>query len=236
LIYVRIAAQLREEILSGKLPPGHRLPSEAELGRQFAASRTSVREALRVLVAQRLVDTSRGATGGSSVRQLDHREVMDMLKDNMRSLMIGQGSTHDDMEELRELLEVSATWLAAERRTEEQLERIAACIPARADDFPSVEQTQRNLRFHYEILEATGNKLLHLFAEPILVSINLFSLEQAHQLPYYQGVAREHRQILRAIRDRDQPAARAAMAKHVERLRFSETGDDPKSPFAGLCY
>ena len=142
LIYVRIADTLRESILSGQLPPGHRLPSEAELGRQFGASRTSIREALRVLVSQRLIDTSRGATGGSTVRQLDHLEVIDILKDNIRSLMIGRGSTHDEMEEVRELLEVSATWVAARRRTEEQLARIASCIAPVSLSLPPHEQTQ----------------------------------------------------------------------------------------------
>jgi GntR family transcriptional repressor for pyruvate dehydrogenase complex len=235
LIYVRIADTLRESILSGRLPPGHRLPSEAELGRQFRASRTSIREALRVLVSQRLIDTSRGATGGSTVRQLDHLEVIDMLKDNIRSLMIGRGSTHDEMEEVRELLEVSATWVAAQRRTEEQLARIASCIAPVGLSLPTHEQTQLNLRFHYEILQATGNRLLHLFAEPILVSINLVAQQQQHDLAYYRMVAREHQKILIAIRDQNQSAARDAMSEHVLHLR-SKPSAGPGSPFTGLCF
>jgi len=236
LIYVRIADTLREGILSGQLPPGHRLPSEAELGRQFGSSRTSIREALRVLVSQRLIDTSRGATGGSTVRQLDHLEVIDMLKDNIRSLMVGRGSNRDEMEEVRELLEVSATWVAAQRRTEEQLARMASCVAPVSLTLPTHEQTQLNLRFHYEILQATGNRLLHLFAEPILESINLVSQQEQEQgLAYYRMVAGEHWRILDAIRDRDQSAARDAMSEHVLHLR-SEPAAGPGSPFTGLCF
>jgi GntR family transcriptional repressor for pyruvate dehydrogenase complex len=236
LIYVRIADTLREQILSGQLPPGSRLPSEAELGNLFGASRTSIREALRVLVSQRLIDTSRGATGGSTVRRLVHREVMDLLKDNMRALMIGSGTSHDEMGELRELLEVSATWVAASRRSDEQLERIASCLWPVDRKLPSVEQIDTNLRFHYEILAATGNRLLHLFAEPVLVSINLISVEVPHDLTYYRRVAVEHAAIYEAIRDRDQPAARDAMSAHVAYLRTPGSSGEAELPFAGLCF
>jgi GntR family transcriptional regulator, transcriptional repressor for pyruvate dehydrogenase complex len=236
LLYVRIADSLREDILSGKIPPGSRLPSEAELGRLFAASRTSVREALRVLVSQRLITTTRGARGGSFVRQLNHSEITEMLRDNMRSLMVGHGPDVAEMEELRELLEVSATWMAAKCRTDEQLKRMAACVNAAVPDNPTAEQIKSNLGFHHEILRATGNRLMHLFAEPVLASINLVTQEQPKSPAYYRSVTLGHRMIFQAIADRDQAAARDAMSEHVSYLRMSHAKARSRSPFHGLCF
>jgi GntR family transcriptional repressor for pyruvate dehydrogenase complex len=189
-----------------------------------------------VLSSDRLIDTTRGASGGSTVRQPDQHEAIDMLTDNMRSLMVDRDRTTHEMEELRELLEVSATWLAASRRSEQQLKRIAACVFPVGRNLPTGDQIQLNLRFHYEILVATQNSLLHLFAEPILSLINQVSQKQPQSLSYYRRVSREHRAILLALRDRDQEAARRAMSAHVGSLRASADGAACVSPFVGLCF
>ena len=65
--YEQVADQLRELIVTGELPQGGRLPTETELARQLGVSRTTVREALRLLAAQGLIRTAKGQTGGSYV-------------------------------------------------------------------------------------------------------------------------------------------------------------------------
>src|SRR5882672_6818315 len=68
-----ILQQIREAVLTGKFQIGDRLPNERTLAEQFAASRTSVREALRGLEQQGVIYTKKGVTGGAFVADLDHR-------------------------------------------------------------------------------------------------------------------------------------------------------------------
>ena len=70
-----ILQQIREAVLTGKFQIGDRLPNERTLAEQFAASRTSVREALRGLEQQGVIYTKKGVTGGAFVADLDHRLV-----------------------------------------------------------------------------------------------------------------------------------------------------------------
>ena len=139
------------------------------------------------------------------------------------------------MEDLREVLEVTATWQAAVNRTEEQLARLWNSIPPLAPGArPTEEDTQTNLSFHYVILEATGNRLLHAFSEPVLVTINAVTVaENEYETEYYHRVRRDHIKIAKAIEAKDQRAAALAMTEHVFHLR-SATGLEPTSPFTGL--
>jgi DNA-binding FadR family transcriptional regulator len=87
------------------------------------------------------------------------------------------------------------------------------------------------------VLAATGNRLLHLFAEPILVSINAESLQQRRTRGgYHRDVYQEHREIVAAIRAKDQQAARAVMSRHIGGLNFAQADHSSGRPFAGLCF
>ena len=64
--YEQVADQLRELIVTGELAPGERLPTETVLAREFGVSRATVREALRLLAAQGLIRTAKGAAAGAT--------------------------------------------------------------------------------------------------------------------------------------------------------------------------
>ena len=83
--YRQVADQLRALIVTGQIRPGERLPSEASLANLFGVSRGTVREALRELSAQALVETSRGAAGGSFVTQPDPESVSEFLESPLRA-------------------------------------------------------------------------------------------------------------------------------------------------------
>jgi DNA-binding transcriptional MocR family regulator len=75
--YRQVADELRSQIMRGALAPGERLPSEAELSRAFGVSRSTVREALRSLTSQHLIETLRGVQGGSFVAAPDPARVVE---------------------------------------------------------------------------------------------------------------------------------------------------------------
>jgi DNA-binding FadR family transcriptional regulator len=188
-----------------------------------------------VLAAQGLISTSRGGGGGSTVLELEHRDVMRMLEANMRHLLTTRGCSKEEMEEVRELIDVTAAWMAASRRSPAHVERLRECIPAiKAGEQPTRAQIDVNLRFHYEVLEATGNRLLHIFGEPVSVLIYSFYRTAEHAPKYYQRVLADHHRILAAIEARDPTAARRAMSDHICNLREDTAGS--RAALAGLTF
>jgi GntR family transcriptional repressor for pyruvate dehydrogenase complex len=233
-VYVTVAGQVRTQILDGTYPGGTRLPTEVEMGRQLGVARTTVREALRLLASEGLVATTRGATGGTVVLELDHRHVMNMLEQNMRFLVSSQGCSEHEMDEVRELLEVSAAWLAASRRSPIDMQRLWATIPEIDADAPLTPiERQADPGFHRELFEATGNRLLHLFAQPVSEIIYSFFHSEEQTVDYYRQISHDHRLIAKAIEARDPTAAQNAMAEHLRNIRTIELGH---STFSGMCF
>ena len=193
----RAYAAVRDGIAHGRLAPGEWL-REGALADGLGLSRTPVREALRVLAAEGLVELVHNR-GARVVRW-----------------------TAEDVEEtyrLRALLEGEAASLAARRATLEHvavLERTCAAHERSvADRRPAVEQAACNDAFHAAVLEAAGSpRLLALHA--IVTSAPLV----ARVLSGYDDVALQrsvlaHRDVLMAVRERDEALAAAAMRAHI---------------------
>ncbi|MEP7740008.1 FCD domain-containing protein [Nocardioides sp. 31GB23] len=234
--YLILARRLRAEILAGRYPVGSRLPGELELARDLEVGRASIREALRVLAAQGLIQTTRGTAGGSTVRRVDHRDVIRMLGEDMETLAALQGCSVQEMEEVEELLEVSAAWLAASRRTPVQLAKLWSHIPTiEPGQTPTPAQIDTNLAFHYDIVEATGNRMLHLFAEPVSIVIHNHFRSRERDVTYYQQVLEDHRHIAAAIQARDAEGARDEMQRHLSHLR-SGGKSSPRGSLGGLSF
>ncbi len=233
--YLRVADALRADIVSGAVQPGERLPSEARLAERFAVSRSSVREALRTLASERLIATTRGATGGSTVQRLEPRHVSAMLGANIAALANAQGCTTEEMDEVRELLEVTGAWLAALRRTPIDLAALHASVPADPASVPIETQRAMNLDFHQRILAATGNRLLTVFAEPVADVVYQRFRGQDYDPDYFARMSADHRAILAAIEDRDQVGARRAMATHLRHTR-ARTERSPRLLLSGLAF
>ena len=111
--YEQVADQLRELIVSGRLAQGERLPTETLLSAEVGVSRATVREALRLLAAQGLIRTTKGAGGGSFVTMPSVDHISDSLSSNIALLADARDLTLEDLIEARELLEVPAARFAA---------------------------------------------------------------------------------------------------------------------------
>src|SRR5438094_8326155 len=99
--YQQLADELREQITSGRLRPGERLPPEPELCVRTGVSRSTVREALRLLASQHLIVTTRGVTGGSFVAHPDAGQLADGLATGISLLTATAGVGLADLLELR---------------------------------------------------------------------------------------------------------------------------------------
>jgi GntR family transcriptional regulator, transcriptional repressor for pyruvate dehydrogenase complex len=229
LAYAEVADRLRGMILAGKLRAGHRLPTEAELRKQFKVGRSTIREALRMLTSERLLTTSRGVGGGSSVARLNHDDVTEMLESAIAVLSHSEGVSVAELLEARELLEVPAARLAAARRTADQLEVIRKTIPASLDTVPMRRIFVVNRAFHEALLDAASNRLMHAMTEPVFKVLgNRFARERAER-DFWTVVMSDHRKILTAIEAGDVDGAGKEMHTHLMHLRATYEAIDSMS-------
>jgi GntR family transcriptional regulator, transcriptional repressor for pyruvate dehydrogenase complex len=209
--------QLAEQIKSGRLSPGERLPTEQELTRAARVSRTVVREAVAALRAEGLVITRQGV--GAFVSAAPQQAPFRIDPERMQSL-----DEVLNVMELRLGVEIESAGLAAERATKSQVRAIgAACETidrAAEQDKSAVDE---DLALHHAIAEATGNPEFARFLQ--FIGRHLIPRRMVSGLPESMGGTRaylellqeEHRKIYEAIRDRDPKAAREAMRRHLTR-------------------
>lgn len=214
----QVENQIREGIRGGTLATGEKLPTEAELAESFGVSRTTVREALRTLVADGLLEKMPGAGGGSFVRRLDHHAFGADLGHDIENLLRVESIEHREAAELRRMLEAPAVRLAAKNRTEADLEALNAVLEEEKSltyDDPAVPDL--DVRFHSVISEASGNRVLAAF-----VSALHQVTEPVHHLNLNAEVGkravRQHVKIVKAIENGDGEAAEEAMLSHLAYL------------------
>ncbi len=161
--YAVIADRLRTRILSGELRPGERLPSEADLMAQFGFSRSTIREATRILASENLVVTTRGTTGGTFVAVPDMARLSTHLENSVALMTVAETVSVEQLMDVRLLTEVHAAGTAAQRCTAEQLAGMREAIES-----PEASATyEANQEFHMLILNAAGNPMLELVCAPV---------------------------------------------------------------------
>jgi GntR family transcriptional regulator, transcriptional repressor for pyruvate dehydrogenase complex len=209
--------QLAEQIKSGKLAPGERLPTEQELTRAARVSRTVVREAVAALRAEGLVITRQGvgAFVSAAPQQAPFRIDTERLHDLEEILYVM---------ELRLCVEMESAGLAAERATRAQVRAIDAALEAMdratAQGKAAVDE---DLALHRAIAEGTGNPQFPRFLQFIgrhLIPRHIVSgmpNTMGGQRVYLEMLQAEHRRIVEAIRGHDPKAAREAMRRHLTR-------------------
>jgi GntR family transcriptional repressor for pyruvate dehydrogenase complex len=219
--YQQVADQLRELILDGSLAPGDRLPPESEIGGNFGVSRSTVREALRVLASQGLVKTSRGTTGGTFVSSVDPDQISDYLEASI-GLMSGSAALPlSAILEARELLEVPATALAAQRREQHHLDALHAAMEREKRSRGRGMKFREHQHFHDVIMQATGNGLLTMMTEPVFHVLRTRFLKPSpvtHE-GFWAMVDQEHEEITERIAAGDGEGASEAMRSHLVNIR-----------------
>jgi GntR family transcriptional regulator, transcriptional repressor for pyruvate dehydrogenase complex len=207
--YQQVADELRALIVSGGLSAGQRLPPEQELGAAFGVSRSTLREALRVLSSQHLITTARGVQGGTFVAAPAPGSVSDYLETSI-GLMAGADEVDvDQLLEARDLLEVPAAALAARRRRSSHLAELRETLSqGRAAD----------QRFHTVIVSACGNPLLDLMCGPVFSVLRDRFLRDLAPESFWTLVHHDHLVILDAIESRDAGRAADEMRTHLKRL------------------
>jgi len=211
-----LAQRLEQDIAQGHYAPGEKLPSEQQLATTYGVSRPIVREAIGRLKHDGLVTSRQGSgafvaeSGVASVFRLDVADFKD--RHEIESLI-----------ELLMAIESSATELAAQRRTEQDLIAIGNQLEAMQSAIErGVSGVDEDVAFHQAIVSATKNPFfmdLSTFLDRRVrhfirtARANTAKLQTGHMMAEQD----EHRDIFNAIRDKDAQGARQAAENHLKR-------------------
>jgi GntR family transcriptional repressor for pyruvate dehydrogenase complex len=206
-----VIQRIRDQIATGVLGPGSRLPAESELAAELGASRNTVREAVRALVTARVLDVRRG--DGTFVTSLRPDlllggvgAAMELLEEGFSLEVVG----------VRRILEPAATALAAARIDDATTDELAACLERMRLAGSEAERIQHDAEFHRRVAESSGNATL----ASMLNAVSSRTIRARAWRGVIDEDARsrtiaQHDEILTALRARDAIRAEAAALVHV---------------------
>jgi GntR family transcriptional repressor for pyruvate dehydrogenase complex len=211
--YEQVAHAIRDQVFSGGLAEGERLPSEREMAERFGVSRVVVREAIRTLELAGILRVQKGAGGGTFVCA-DYNKPLVL---SVHNLLDGGAITLDHLFELRLLLEAPAAERAARAGGPAGLARLreALELSQQAAGDPQALR-QANLEFHRRLVAMAENPLLSALCETVL-AILVQSLEGRLSHETSLAVLEHHERIVEAV-----AAGRAAEARRLTEQDLGE--------------
>jgi len=220
-VFDQAVEQLRDAILEGQYPPSSRLPTEQDLCDVMDVSRSTIREALRVLEAEGLINVRRGS-GAYVTEKMSHLatrgEILGWLAQRQESM--------SQILEVREGIEWLTASMAARSQTKALIENLQGIIDKQWAESNKtkgepdiITLADLDVLFHIAISEASGNDIAHEIVAHILPAF-----AEANRAVLWVGNSidvgiREHQAIVDAIAAGDRVAAENAMRSHIKRVR-----------------
>jgi GntR family transcriptional regulator, transcriptional repressor for pyruvate dehydrogenase complex len=213
-----VADQIRQAIFSGRLEPGHKLPPEREMAEQFETSRVALREALRSLEQEGMIEIKRGFGGGAFVSDFDN--ALQALTDSLNTVVkLGQAKS-GHLTEVRSMLEPVMARIAAARASAEDLEAIEAVVEAQEEELQRGTLSRKyDMEFHRLVASACHNPVLTIVVTAINDSIRDAIYHSKLTAGMRTQVVGYHRQLFEAIRSRDHELAGRIMEEHVKAVQ-----------------
>jgi len=222
-----IMNEIRKTLIKGDLRPGDLLPNEKDLSEKYLASRTAVREAIKMLVALGILEIRRG--DGTYVTQ----DLSSCAVDPLIFTLILNQKTPKQLFELRQMLEIGMLDIVLSEATPKDIERMERTIQNFEkhcrDSVPDKEKLcQDDLEFHFVFAEATHNalfiKLAHAIWEMFAPSIKrtlkrVLESGEPEIRQMMERISAEHRRILNAIKEKNLEKAKKAIYKSLESWR-----------------
>ena len=207
-----LAEQLREAILAGQLTAGTLLPAERVLAEQSQVSRSSVREALRILEAEGLIVTRPGRKGGPVVVSPAADALRRPLEAFIRSRALKPGSLYETLL----VIEPAIARLAATNRTDDDLAQVAEAVERYSTCPDRDERLRLNAEIHVCLAAATGNELLTAIVRGLRDAIHASTTAPPFAAPgVREKTIESYGRILAAIEAHDADAAEQAMRRHI---------------------
>jgi DNA-binding FadR family transcriptional regulator len=196
------------------LAPGDPLPSEAQLALEFGTSRPVIREALKTLQGEGIIEIVTGKN--AVVKPLSSA----MLRKFFQRAVALKSATFHDLIEVRRGLEIQSVMLAAERITDDDLAALEQVMAHMRETLHDHERfAEYDVEFHLLIASAARNPMIYYLIESIRDALReniLLGMKSRYTPAEYARVQSSHEAILQALRDRQPQAAQAAMQAHFD--------------------
>lgn len=213
-VYEQVIDQIKDMINKGTLTKGDKLPSERNLVEQLKVSRTSIREALRALEVIGLIECRQGE--GNYIRA----SFQDNLFEPLSIMFMLEGSNPEAIWELRKIMEVEASGLAAKRITDEQLKELKEIT----ERFMNCENEDINAdidkEFHHKIAECSGNVLIFNILNTVSTLVDHFIVDARKLILVQEGnkeiLFSQHNEVYLSMKKHNSEASRKAMREHLD--------------------
>lgn len=204
-----VAQHIKSMIIDRQLNEGDQLPTESELTAAFNVSRSTIREAVKILIAENVVEIRHGR-GTYIARRTG------ITKDPLGLSFADRKTLLPNLLEARRLMEPDIAALAAERRTTDNLRQLYASIRSmeRAHE-KGEDYTAFDYRFHCAMAECTQNDVLNRVLPMICECINTGYKLTSRVKGSYERAVQWHRQIYEAVLTQNSQEAKEAMYRHL---------------------
>jgi GntR family transcriptional repressor for pyruvate dehydrogenase complex len=209
----RVAEELSRLIIANHMEAGDQLPSEQSLSERFQVSKRGIREALRVLAAQGIVQTSQGK---QAVVARPNALAIEAYFKFMHRL---DRTSVLELYELREIIEVRATAIAAKRATAEDLARADSALSVMENAGRVEDYVAGDLAFHAAVIDAAHNRYLSAVMSAlsgVLREEREMGVRNRLRAGGSPRAIREHRMILDALSAGDAEKAELLILAHFE--------------------
>ncbi len=205
-----VAQQIKSMIIELSLSEGEKLPTESALTHRFQVSRSSVREAVKILEAENVVEIRHGRGTFIATKT-------GIAKDPLGLSFADRETLLSNMLEARRLMEPGIVRLAAQRRTRENLRQMLKSIhDMEAAQRRGEDYTAYDYRFHCILAESTQNDVLERVLPLICDSINAGYMQTAQVKGSYEKAVYWHRRIYEAILAQKPAEAEEALNRHLQ--------------------
>lgn len=209
-VYHGILLELNRIVETDHLRAGDKLPSERELSERLKVGRSSVREALRALELLGLITTRRGE--GTFLENYRNNKLFDILG----YYLLRDRKSKKDLLEMRVLLEMDAVRLACKRITSEHIQIMQkTVVDAEEKIVQGIAPVEEDFEFHRTIARASKNSVLHRIWRPIADYSRVQQGETWFDLEKLTTGIGEHKEILRAIQEKNEDLAVSLIVQHL---------------------
>ena len=209
----RVEERLFQYILKNDLKTGAKLPNEYALAEEFSVSRGTVREAVKRLESRGILRVRHGSgTYVASLLPMQSDALgLDDVEDKIQLAL--------DLTDVRLMLEPSIASLAAQNRTDEEVEQLAEyCDAVREKIEAGEDYLIEDMRFHWFLAKCSHNMVIESLMP--IIDTAVISIANITRKELLNATIDTHQEILEGVIDRDPQAARAAMSMHIDMNRI----------------
>ncbi|MDA3130307.1 FadR/GntR family transcriptional regulator [Aliibacillus thermotolerans] len=214
MIQKRLSDSVADDIMAmiaieKRFLPGDKLPNENELSEELDVSRTTLREAVRILVTHGILEIKRGK--GTFVKEdidVDHLESLGFLADEKINAK--------DLYEIRLIVEPEAAYYATLRASDAEIKRILEYGKQIEEKIKRNEdRTETEQKFHQAIAKATHNQFMEKLLPVIYQGINKGVILSKRKEVAVKETVTDHQMIMEFMKNRNPEGARSAMKIHI---------------------